>query len=252
MGAGRFDGQVVIVTGAASGIGRAAANRFAKDGATVVAADINAVGLETTVKSITDAGGTAAAHVFDVRDQDQCKDLVAKTIAVHGKLNVLCNIAGIWTIKHCEDEDAATWNNIMATNATGPFYLSQAALPHLLRERGNIVNIASTAGVAGHAYMTSYCASKHAIIGLTRSMAVEFGHQGLRVNAICPGGVNTPIAKNVPFPKKAVPDLLSRVQLHPAVAEPEDMADVICYTASGEAKFVNGAVICADNGATAA
>jgi meso-butanediol dehydrogenase / (S,S)-butanediol dehydrogenase / diacetyl reductase len=251
MAALRFAGEVALITGAASGIGRATAKRFGAEGASVVCLDFKAEGVKATTKAICDAGGKAIVIVGDVRDPKQCKDAVATAIDTYGKLTILCNIAGILSVKHCADESIETWQDIMATNISGPFYLSQAALPHLLKHRGNIVNIGSTAGLNGHAYMTGYCASKHAIIGLTRSMAVEFGKQGLRINAVCPGGVNTGIAQGQIWPEDLDPALMARLQLSSAIAQPEDMANLICFVASSEASFINGAIMSADSGATA-
>jgi meso-butanediol dehydrogenase/(S,S)-butanediol dehydrogenase/diacetyl reductase len=249
----RFKGDVVLVTGTASGIGRATAVRFAREGAHVCCIDINTAENAETVKKITSAGGQAIAITCDVRDPRQCKDAAATAIATYQKLTVLCNVAGIWTSKNCADETVESWQDILATNVSGPFYLSQAALPQLLQHRGNIVNVASTAGLVGHAYMTSYCASKHAIIGLTRSMAVEFARKGVRVNAVCPGGVNTNISRGQqPMPAGADIDLVSRLQVNRDIAEPEDMANVICFAASREAAFMTGSILSADGGSVAA
>jgi meso-butanediol dehydrogenase / (S,S)-butanediol dehydrogenase / diacetyl reductase len=246
----RFGGQVALVTGAASGIGRATASRLGAEGASVACVDFNADGLKATVKAVSDAGGKAMGIVCDVRDPKQCQDAVAKTIDTYQKLTILCNIAGILTITHFADETVEGWQDIMATNVSGPFYLSQAAMPQLLKHRGNIVNISSTAGRKGHAYMTSYCSSKHAIIGLTRSMAVEFAKQGVRINAVCPGSVKSGITRGLPFPEGVDSDLVARLQLVPEIAEPEYMANVICFVASSEAAWVNGAILSADAAAT--
>ena len=247
----RFQEHVVLVTGTASGIGRATAKRFAADCAAVGCLDINGDGVRATTKSITDNGGKAIALECDVRDQVQVKKAVTEVIDTYGKLTILCNVAGVLAVSHVVDETAESWDRVLSTNVTGPFYLSQAAIPELLKHRGNIVNVASTAGLAGHAYMTAYCASKHAIIGLTRSMAVEFSRRGVRVNAVCPGGTNTAIAEGIQFPAGLDNELMARLQLSPAVAEPEDMANVICFVASDEAAYMNGSIVSADSGAVA-
>jgi NAD(P)-dependent dehydrogenase (short-subunit alcohol dehydrogenase family) len=240
----------VVVTGASSGIGRVTALRFAQDGAKVVCFDINA-DVSATVKTITDAGGAAIAVVGDVCDPQQCKSVVAKTVETYGKLTILCNVAGILSVKHTTDESVQTWDKLIAVNLSGPFYLSQAALPQLLKHKGNIVNIGSTAAICGHGYMAAYCASKHAIVGLTRAMAVEYAKQGVRINVVCPGGIRTNIAAGMTFEADFDPNLIVRLQLTTDQAEPELTANVICYMASREAQYVTGALWSVDNGTTA-
>jgi meso-butanediol dehydrogenase/(S,S)-butanediol dehydrogenase/diacetyl reductase len=163
---------------------------------------------------------------------------------------VLCNIAGIGGSAHTTDESPDRFNAMFAVNAAGPFYLSQAAVPHLLERRGNIVNLASTAGMIGQAYCAAYCASKHALVGVTKAMAVEYGRNGLRVNAVCPGGVNTGIIEGFQPPEGASMTLVSRQFLNRDLQEPESVAAMIAYLASDEAYYVNGAVLAIDGGTT--
>ena len=247
----RFSDQVVIVTGAASGMGRASALRFGREGASVWCADINGEGVAETASMITEAGGTARHSQFDVCQVSQCQALVADTLEAFGSLDILCNIAGLGGTTALSQETEQHWKLTMDVNINGPFFLSQAALPHLLKSKGNIVNISSTAGLIGQAYMASYCASKHALIGLTKSMALEFGRQGLRINAICPGGTNTAFLKGFELPEDCEVDLLMRASLLPEYAEAEDIANMVCFVASSEAKFVNGAILSVDGGAVA-
>jgi NAD(P)-dependent dehydrogenase (short-subunit alcohol dehydrogenase family) len=247
----RFAGKSVIITGAASGMGRASAQRFGGEGAQVWCADINGEGAEETAAMINDAGGVARHSRFDVTDVSQCRDLVAAAVEAFGGLDILGNIAGLGGTTTVADETEEHWNLVMSVNINGPFFLSQAALPHLLERKGNIVNISSTAGLIGQAYMSSYCASKHALIGLTRTMALEFGRKGLRVNAICPGGTNTAFLGGFNLPEDAENDLLMRVSFLPDFAEPEDIANMVCFVASDEAKFVNGAILSVDGGVVA-
>lgn len=247
----RFDAKRVFVTGAASGMGRATAIQFGAEGATVYCADLNAEGAEETAGLITDAGGSAHASSLDVTSGDHCRKVIAAAAKTLGGLDILCNVAGLGGIAPLEDETDEGWCRAMAVNANGPFFLSQAALPHLLESKGVIINVASTAGVQGQAYMSSYVASKHALIGFTKCMALEFGRQGLRVNAICPGGTKTAFLQGFKIDEKIDLSLLSRTSLLEEMAEPEDMAHSICFLASSEARFTNGAILSVDGGSVA-
>jgi meso-butanediol dehydrogenase / (S,S)-butanediol dehydrogenase / diacetyl reductase len=246
----RYRERAVLITGAASGIGRATALRLGAEGASVWCADLNGDGAAETAKVIADHGGAAQASTVDVTDVVAASSLVDEVVAGFGGLDVLCNIAGIGGSAHTADETPERFNAMFAVNAAGPFYLSQAALPHLLERKGNIVNLASTAGVIGQAYCTAYCASKHALVGMTKAMAVEFGRQGLRVNAVCPGGVNTGILSSFQPPEGASMSLVSRQFLTRDLQEPESVAALIAYVGSEEAYYLNGAVLPIDGGTT--
>ncbi len=252
MSSERFSGKSIIVTGAASGMGRASARRFAEEGASVWCADLNGEGAAETADGINAAGGNARHSAFDVTDAQQCRDLVAAAVEAFSGLDVLANIAGLGGTAPVGEESEDHWHLVMNVNINGPFFLSQAALPHLLERKGNIVNISSTAGLMGQAYMAAYCASKHALVGLTRCMAVEFGRKGLRVNAICPGGTKTAFLDGFQLPEGADMDLLMRASLLPEYAEPEDIANSVCFVASEEARFINGALLSVDGGVVAA
>ncbi len=247
----RFDDKVVLVTGAASGIGRATAHRLAAEGATVWCADINAAGVAETVAAIESTGGTARSSSVDVTNPAGCQALVDQVVAELGGLDVLANIAGIGGMSHFAQESPERFLKFFQVNAAGPFQLSQAALPHLTERHGNILNLASTAGVIGQAYVSAYCASKHALVGLTRAMAVELGRTGVRVNAVCPGGVNTAIMNDFLPPEGASMSLVSRSFLVREMQEPESVAAMIAYVCSDEAYYVNGAILSIDGGTTA-
>jgi meso-butanediol dehydrogenase / (S,S)-butanediol dehydrogenase / diacetyl reductase len=247
----RFEGKVALVTGAASGIGRATAVRLAAEGAAVWCADINADGVAETAQSIESSGGTVRSSAFDVTDPAACQALVGQVVSELGGLDVLANIAGIGGMAYFADETAERFLRLYQVNAVGPFQLSQAALPHLTERKGNILNLASTAGLIGQAYVAAYCASKHALVGLTRSMAIELGRTGVRINAVCPGGVNTNIMNDFVPPEGASMSLVSRSFLVREMQEPESVAAMIAYVCSDEAYYVNGAILSIDGGTTA-
>jgi meso-butanediol dehydrogenase/(S,S)-butanediol dehydrogenase/diacetyl reductase len=247
----RFRDKVALVTGAASGIGRATAIRLAAEGASVWCIDINEVGATETAATITNQGGTARASGVDVTDADACAAIVAEVVAELGGLDVLANVAGIGGMRHFAEETPDRFLKMFQVNAAGPFHLSQAALPHLQARKGNILNLASTAGLIGQSYVAAYCASKHALVGLTRAMAIELGRTGIRVNAVCPGGVNTNLLGEFIPPEGASMSLVSRSFLLREMQEPDSVAAMIAYVCSDEAWYVNGAIMSIDGGTTA-
>lgn len=246
----RYKGKVALVTGAASGIGRATAIRIAAEGGSVWCADVNEDGVNDTVAFITDNGGTARGSRFDVTDPAACQAIVAEVVAAFGGLDVLCNIAGIGGSAHSHEETPERMQAMFAVNAAGPFSLIQAALPHLQERTGNVVNLASTAGMIGQAYCAAYCASKHALVGITKALAIEYGRTGLRFNAVCPGGVNTNILGGFIPPEGASMALISRSFLNRDMQEPESVAALVAYVGSDEAYYVNGAIMAIDCGTT--
>ena len=247
----RFAGKVALVTGAASGIGRATALRLAAEGARVFATDINETALAETVAAIAAGGGEAVAQPLDVADPAACRDAVAAAVARFGQLDVLCNVAGILQWGHVTDFSEADWNRIVAINLSSVFFLSQAAIPHLLATQGVIVNMASAAAVRGQAYTSPYCATKAAVVALTKSMAVEYAQRGLRVVAIAPGGVKTPLAMSVTFQDDFDAALIQKMMPLMEMAEPEEIAAAVAYLASPEARYVNGSLLSIDGAQTA-
>lgn len=247
----RFAGKVALVTGAAGGIGRATALRLGQEGARVLCVDVQADATDETAAAIIAGGGTALARAVDVRDSSACNEAVAEAYDTWGQLDALCNIAGVLHSQHTTDETDEGWRRIMSVNLDGPFFMSRAALPHLLESKGAIVNVSSTAGMMGQAYMAAYCASKHGVVGLTKSLAIEYARKGLRVNAVCPGGVDTGMTQGIEFPEKVNIHLIMRAAIVDASQPPESVASAITWLASDEAAYVNGAVLSIDSGVTA-
>lgn len=247
----RFTKSSGLLTGAASGIGRATAIRLASEGAHVFCCDVDEAGLAQTVATITSAGGTAVAHRLDVSDAAACRAAVAACVARFGKLDVLCNVAGVMSWGHATEISEAEWNRVVAINLSGPFFLSQAAIPHLLETKGVIVNMASAAGVVGQAYTLPYSVTKAGVISLTKCLALEYGKRGLRVVAIAPGGVKTPLTAQTKFPDGADMSLVGKMMPLLPLATPEEIAAAVAYLVSDEARFVTGAVLSIDGGQTA-
>jgi meso-butanediol dehydrogenase/(S,S)-butanediol dehydrogenase/diacetyl reductase len=247
----RFSDKCALVTGAASGIGRATALRLAEEGAAVVATDINAALLEKLSVDATGLGGPVTVLAGDVSSEDGVRRTVETAVAELGRLDVVVNVAGVLSFSHTHELSLDEWNRLISVNLTGTFLMCREVLPHLLATRGNIVNLASTAAHKGQPWATAYVASKGGVLAFTRSLAVEYAAQGLRVNSISPGGIDTPITGAFHLPEGADIKLLSRVTPIGPFGSPEGIAAAIAYVASDEASHMNGADIVID-GATIA
>jgi NAD(P)-dependent dehydrogenase (short-subunit alcohol dehydrogenase family) len=252
MSATGLSGKSVIVTGAASGIGRATALRFAAEGAKVVVADLNAEGAKSVVSAIESAGGTAVAVTGDLSDSAVVDGVVAGAVDTFGGIDVLVNNAGVMdSMSATADVTDAEWERVLRINLTAPFLLTRAVLPHMLAAgRGAIVNTASEASLRGSAAGTAYTVSKHGVLGLTRSLAVMYRDKGIRANAIAPGGTITDIAAGVDIDGEAHgPAVTGRHRNNMGrVSEPEEQAAAIVYLASDAASSVNGVILPVDNG----
>jgi len=251
----RFDGKTALLTGAASGIGRATAILLASEGANVVGCDIDEAGLSATADTISGEGGTFRGLTIDISDRAACFQAVADTIEAHGGLDILANIAGIARSEHLVDVTEEQWRKMFGVNVDGMFWLCQAAIPHLLASaeagsHGNIVNIASNAGLMGQAFTVNYCATKGAVVNLTKAMAMEFVKTPLRINAVAPGGTDTNLVANFSLPDDIDWDLMARYSSPRGFSSPDDLANVIAFVASADAKAIHGAVVSADNGIT--
>lgn len=245
----RFEDRVALITGAATGIGRASALRLADEGARLVCCDIETEALEETVKMAREAGAEVEGLECDVSDPGAVESAVAATVERFGQLHVVANVAGILHFEHTHEYPLESWDRILAVNLTGTFLICRAAIPHLLETRGNIVNISSIAALAGHPWTAAYSASKGGVLALTRGIAVEYGKQGLRANAICPGSVTTKIADAFRVPEGADPKLVRRIMPLDEFRGPEVVASTLAFVASDDGAHINGATLRVD-GAT--
>jgi meso-butanediol dehydrogenase/(S,S)-butanediol dehydrogenase/diacetyl reductase len=249
----RFTDRVLFITGAGSGLGRATAQLFASEGARVFGVDLNAEGVAETARAIEAAGGRAASTRCDVGSLAEVSAAVDAAIAAFGGIDILVNAAGIGRSARFEEIEAEEWDRVLRVNLTGAFNTTRAALPHLLKRPGTIVNVASTAGMRGQAYAAHYAASKAGLVNFTRSLALEFASRGLRINCLAPAGIRSPLIQHF-IPRKDFERSLVAYISPPVphqMAEPEEMAQAIAYLASDDAKMVVGAVLVADWGTLA-
>lgn len=236
--------KVALITGASSGLGAATAKVFAERGASVFGIARDSARMAEVFADV--AGGKFSS--VDISDPAACKQAVADCVADFGRLDVLANVAGFHQMRHTPTMTDEDWDTDLAVNLNGPFYLCRAALPHLLETGGNIVNVASIAGVEGEVYSAGYCAAKHGLIGLTRALAIEFTKEKLRVNAICPGGMATAQVTDFAAPDNADWNLIMRIASPRGFMDPVDVAKAIAFLASDDAAAIHGAVYRVDNG----
>jgi NAD(P)-dependent dehydrogenase (short-subunit alcohol dehydrogenase family) len=247
-GAGRFAGRAILVTGASSGLGAAAVRRFASEGGSVYAAARDQARLAEVAESCAGLAGTVSFGPLDVTSPDSCRAAVAAAAGQFGRLDVLVNNAGRHDFRITTDVTDDQWAHDIALNLSGAFFLCQAAIPHLLEVSGNIVNVASVAGLRGEAYSAAYTASKHGIVGLTKALAVEYLNAPLRVNCICPGGMDTPQAHTIDVPEGADWELIMRVAAARGFMSADSVAAVIAFLASDDASAVHGSIQAVDQG----
>jgi NAD(P)-dependent dehydrogenase (short-subunit alcohol dehydrogenase family) len=247
----RFDGKVALITGAASGLGRASCKRLAAEGARVFGLDLDSTGLAAVAESINAAGGTMQTGHCDVSDPASCAAGVEAAVRAFDRLDILCNSAGVNRFHNFVEMPTEDWQLIIGVNLTGTALMCRSALPHLLEAGGNIVNVASVAGLKGQAYTAAYCASKGGVIQLTRSLAMEYIDRGIRVNAVAPGGVDTPMTEGIHFPEDTNWELVKPYIGRRGLATAEQIADAIAYLASDDASVVHGVILPVDHGITA-
>jgi NAD(P)-dependent dehydrogenase (short-subunit alcohol dehydrogenase family) len=246
---GKFDGRVAIVTGAAGGIGRASALAFAAEGARVTVADVNAEGGEETVGLITAAGGTALFVRTDVAASADVQAMVARTVEAFGRLDFAHNNAGVPSANFpVADFPEEEWDRVTGIMLRGVFLCLKYEIPHLLAEGGAIVNTASGAGLVGYPAQPAYVASKHGVLGLTKVAALDYGKLGVRINAVCPGTVWSPMVHDAIAGQPEIEDLL--VGLHPIghLGTAEDIAKAVIWLCSDDSAFVLGHALSVDGG----
>jgi NAD(P)-dependent dehydrogenase (short-subunit alcohol dehydrogenase family) len=251
---GILSGKIALITGAGAGIGRATALACAAEGARVVASDVNVAGGEETVALIRAAGGEALFVAADVASAQAVVALVAKTVEAYGRIDCACNNAGIeGRIAPLVEQPVENFDRIMAVNVRGTFLCMKAEIPAMLKTGGGaIVNIASVAGLIGFPGLSPYVASKHAINGMTKNAALEYGKAGIRVNSVCPGGVDTrmldSLAEQVTGGAQTTAQMMD--PLHPIgrIGRPAEIADAIVWLFSDKASFTTGAIIPVDGG----
>jgi len=252
---GRLEGKACLVTGTASGIGAAIAERFAREGGRLICVDSAIEGLSANVERITSEGGAAQAFVADVSDRGQVDAAVGRCVEAYGSIDVLVNNAGVNLPGVFHEADDATIDRTLDVNLKGPIYACQAAIPHMLAHGGgSIVNVSSVNGVVAEPLLTIYAASKGGVVMLSRGIALDYAKKGIRCNVICPGWVDTPI-------NYAHAELLGGLEKVYATIDsfqpigrpgrPEEIANLALFLASDEASFMTGSVVLADGGMTA-
>ena len=244
----RFVDKVVIVTGAGSGIGEATARRFSEEGATVVLVGDTLAKLERVAKTLPKE--RTSVRRCDVSRWADVKKMVDAAVKAHGRLDTLVNNAGVAPSGSVTEAKLEAWEKTMAVNAGGVFHGGRAALPHLIRSKGSIVNTASVSGLGGDWALAIYNASKGAIVNLTRAMALDHGADGVRVNCVCPSYTVTPMTTDITASKALRAKFAERIPLGRG-AEPEEVAAVIAFLASDDARFVSGVALPVDGGLTA-
>ena len=241
-------GKVAIVTGAGGGLGGATALRLAELGADLAIADISADGLKATAQKIRDLGRKALELPLDLTDRADCAAAVERTMAEFGRIDALCNIAGVLMCGPSETFPEKDWDRVIKVNLEAPFFLSRAAIPHMLENGGGIVNVSSSASFKAQAYFAAYCASKAALTHLTKAMAVEYIKTPIRINAVAPGGMETGLIGNVGPAATGDPDLFGRIGNPRGMCPLEDVADTVAFLASPAARSYHGACIAIDAG----
>jgi NAD(P)-dependent dehydrogenase (short-subunit alcohol dehydrogenase family) len=247
-----FAGKVALVTGAASGVGRATVESLAARGAVVACVDRRGPEVESLAAELTAGGDDALGIECELRDPASIDAALARTLAWRPRLDILVHAAGIGLRRRVEDTSPDDWERVIEVNLRAPFLLTRAALDHLVVSGGAVVAVSSLAGLAGWPYSTVYAASKGGLVTMMRSLALELGPRGVRVNVVCPGGIDTPLLDDLDAIPAADPTIAKRGRgLDETLATPAEVAATICFLASPAASHVNGTTLTVDGGATA-
>lgn len=253
---GKLDGKIALITGAASGIGRASALMFAREGASVAVVDRDLPGATATVEEIAAAGGTAMALQADVSDSVDTQRMIGSTIKRFGRLDILFNNAGIMSpgLLHLVSEDE--WNRVIAINLTASFLACKYALPELMKHGGVILCTASVAGLEGRTAHAAYCASKAGVINMIKNIAMDYAKYGIRANCVCPGGVVTNISKDMMLnlsdaAKERLAKWAGEAVPMARMAEPDELAKAALFLCSDDASYVTGSAMVVDGGSIA-
>ena len=251
--AGQLDGKVALITGAGSGIGRASALAFAREGAKVAVVDIVIDGGEETVRMVKEAGGEAFFIKVDVSNAADVKAMVNQVVETYGRIDCAYNNAGIeGVIASTEEYSEEMFDKVIDINLTGVWLCMKYELPHMLKQgNGSIVNTASGAGLVGVAGMSAYVASKHGVVGLTKTAALEYAKSGIRVNAVCPGLIQTPMVERITKDQPQLTEALVAAEPVGRTGKPEEIAESVVWMCSDAASFVTGHSMSVDGGAVA-
>jgi len=249
--ASNMQGKVALVTGAASGLGRATAYALGRAGADVCVVDVNAAALEETATALRALGVRALVHATDLSVRDNCVAAVTAALGGLGRLDALCNVAGIIVMCNAHEMRAVDYERTIAVNLSAPFYLMQAAIPHLLETHGAVVNVTSSAAFVGEAYAVAYCATKAGLTHMTKALAMEYVHKPIRFNAVAPGGMRTNIGNTIKMPEGVDYALVKRYTGLRGLIEVDDAAELIAFLASDAGGSFHGACINIDRGVTA-
>ena len=246
----QLENRVALVTGGASGIGRATAIALAKEGASVAVADLELAGCEETVAAITAQGGKAVALSCDVSNEAQAETMVRETVNALGRLDIAFNNAGVGgTMGKTAEYPSDNWDQVLAVNLTGVWYCMKYELRQMLEQGGgSIVNTASVAGLVGMSGAPAYVAAKHGVVGLTKCSAMEYAKSNIRINAVCPGGVKTNMTESADKQLPGFLDKLAKFEPMGRVAEPEEIASAVVWLSSDGASFMTGHALAVDGG----
>ena len=248
---GRIQGKVAVITGAASGMGRATAIRFAKEGASIVLTDLNSQGGETAVAECAAAGARAVFQRTDVTSEPDIKAAVARAVKEFGRIDIMFNNAGIaGAVGPIEKVESESWDRTIATLLRAVYLGMKYSIPEMRKVGGgSIISTASVAGLRGVGYLAAYSAAKAAVVNLTQSVAIEVGHDKIRVNCICPGGVNTPlIHRGRPGAEENAENRMAKMQPIPRAGKPDDIANMALFLASDESNWISGTAMVVDGG----